>query len=656
MEKELQDLSQTLIEIYTKNLEFLKKEFNDLYNEVEHLSKQIEDDKYEIKYSLEYKDGYFDIFNQEENAWFYHTNSYDDADFRTQNTNFTLDGSIDLLRKDTTGQILIGSSMYEDIMPILHYMSDTIDFQKVEFEKIYKFIFMGTGLGFHIHEISKKLDPFVTLIIEPSLEIFRLSLFTIDYTTLQQQNRKLFLSVGDDYLQRQKELSSFNLYHGYMNYNIKHHLLLENYDYLKQNIIEFFGSNRIGSFPYKLVIENMEKTLGFIKNDEKFLEVKNVIDKKILKDKKVLVIGAGPSLDGYMEFIKQHQDKFVIVAVDVILRKLEKHNIVPDIVVSIDPSYLCAGYLTCEDDKFLDNSTIIFLAQQDESVLKVVEGKNYVFSQSVPLIKEIDSLGSVPNVGTFSFNVAVHFGATEIYLIGIDSAFNQTTGSKYADDSSCDILIDVKSEQEKLASINVLDVIETKGNFKDTVKTNIELLSFKDNYESSIFGLLKRYDFTAYNLSDGAYINGFVPKTFETMAKDIEEFPIKNIDIVSLMDTISTQVKMPDYTGDIKELNKIITKVKKIQKIKLKSKDTFLEKKLDLMVWILEVSKKMDTTVFGNIFMEYSTLVDIYINYALNIKQKNIQSVESINKINIIYLSGLLNVLKTFKEIYNKYK
>jgi hypothetical protein len=62
--------------------------------------------------------------------------------------------------------------------------------------------------------------------------------------------------------------------------------------------------------------------------------------------------------------------------VDVILRKLEKNGIVPDIVVSIDPSHMCAEYLKCDDKEFLKNSAYVFLSQQHDDVKDVVIKEN----------------------------------------------------------------------------------------------------------------------------------------------------------------------------------------------------------------------------------------------------------------------------------------
>jgi hypothetical protein len=648
MEKELVDLSNTLLEIYQKNLIFLEENFNDLYKRINKLSNKIDKEEYSSKYSLEYNNGYFDILNLENNTWFYGTNSYEDADIRAVNSNFTKDGSLDLLRKGKGGIKLVKSESYSDVMPIIEYINENVDLENIEFHKIYKMVFIGSGLGVHINEIFKKLDPFVTLIIEPELEIFRLSLFITDYSIFNAGNKTLQFSIEEDSTGRMASFSRFYSMHNYMNYNIKHHMLIKNYQYINDELIEYFSNNSTIYFPYTNVIRNLHRTVGFIKDKSRFLDVDLLTEKLFLKDKEVLMISAGPSLDNYIEFIKEHQDSFIIVCVDVIVKKLEKNNIVPDIVVSIDQSPLCAGYLDTEDNNYLNNSAIVFLSQQDESVLNVVKGKNYYFSQSIPLIKEIGFLGSANNVGSFSLKMAIHFGANKIYTIGNDAAFHQETGSRYAKDSSYTIIesADIKELSENFISSD--DNIEVEGNLRKIVKTNRALLTFKESFENTYSGLKDVYDFDIYNLSDGVKIDGFKPMK-EDELKAIIKQNIK-FDICNKFDSVSKILEFEDYEDDIKILNNLINKVKKYKKNNIITKDEFLENKLDLMMYILNKTKLMKSGVYGNIFLLYTELVDIYVNFILNIKQKDLHTKQSLKKISNLWADGVINVLKDLKK------
>ena len=368
MQQELSDLSNTLLEIYQNNLLFLKENFFDIFQKVDKLSIEIENGSHKENYSLEYRDGYFDIFNHNSSSYFYNSNSYEDADARADFINFTKDGSLDLLRKNPYNpeKKLISGEVFADVAPIIDYVNEAVDFENIEFDRIYKFIYIGTGLGVHLTEIHKKVNALSTMIIEPDLEIFRLSLFVTDYTVFDKSDKKLFLSVGDEMNNILATLDKFYRHHNYLNYNIKHHLFLENYSHILDEIISYFNSHSPTHFPYKYVVDNVDKIINFGKNKERFFNFDLILEKNILRDKKVLIISAGPSVDNYIDWIYENQDKFLIICVDVILKKLYKNKIKPSIVVSIDPLDLCADFLDIDDYEFLKDTSFVFMSQQAE--------------------------------------------------------------------------------------------------------------------------------------------------------------------------------------------------------------------------------------------------------------------------------------------------
>lgn len=657
MEQEVTDLSQILLGIYRKNLEFLEENFNDLFQRIEDLSQNLNSGKYSPKYSLEYKNGYFDIFNLQSNSWYYGSNSYDDGDRRAEYTNFSKDGSLDLLRKEPDGVTLItGDEELKNINPIIKYINQNVNLVNIEFERIYKFVFIGVGLGLHIQQINRKLNPFTTLIIEPELEVFRLSLFVTDYTEFQNDNRKLFFSIEENKLKRTSVLEDFYYFHNYMNYNIKHHLLIESDRYLFNELVDFFSTNSVTSFPYSSTMKNVFRTHDFMFEGNKFLNFDFILEEKILENKRILIIAAGPSLDDYIEWIEKNQDRFIILSVDVILKKLEKHRIVPDIVFSIDPSHLCASYLSTEDINYLKNSAVIFLSQQHPDVISVVQKSNIYFSQSIPLISRIGYLGSVSNVGTFCYMMAVHLGAKEIYTIGNDAAFNQKTGNRYAQDSSYtqSEKIDIEVENSNMVSLH--DVIVVKGNLQETIKTNRSLLTFKDSFESITHSLKQFYEYKVYNLSNGVYIEDFEPLKKEEMDQRVSVFEEKNHKIIDELNSVSEILKRDDFNfrSDTNKLINIIQRVKKYQKLEIQNRQDFLEKKLEMMVWILEQSKSLKISIFGNLFLMYTEFSDIYINFVLNLKQENLFDKEHMTKLNRIWSDGVLAILQDFKKISEK--
>jgi len=267
------DITELLHSNFLKNMDFLKKNFLDVYNEIENLSLSLEKDEIKEQYSIELVDNYFDIFNHKNKSYFYATNSFAQADIISNYINFTKEGSLDLLRKVPQTNQLIFNDYYYEMKPIINFINNNVDFENIEFKKIYKFVYIGTGLGYHLQEINKKIDSYITLIIEPDIEIFRLSLFTTDYTIFDEGNKKLFLSIGNDKLKRLHNIASFSSYHDYMNYNVKYYNFLESTSYIKNELKDYFGNNSVIDFPYKAIIQVFGRTLYYMKDNNKFISL-----------------------------------------------------------------------------------------------------------------------------------------------------------------------------------------------------------------------------------------------------------------------------------------------------------------------------------------------------------------------------------------------
>ncbi len=653
MQNQLEQLNFTLSNLYFKNLNYLKKNHPKVFEKVDKLSKAIENNSYKEAYSLEYKEeGYFDILNLKTNEFLYNINSYIEADLRKERIDFSQNSSLNLLRINPfTNNFALMEGLGE-IRPFVEYLNKKINFQNINFSKIFKIIYIGTGLGLHIYEIHKKIDAHSTLIIEDNLEIFRLSLFTTDYSIFSLNNRSLFLSIQENEEEKKETLEEFEYDNSWMNYNIKHHIFSINEKVNLDKIIEHFSIHHASMFSYKEVLKVISRTVNFIKKDYAFLKLKPMIEKKPLKDKKVLIISAGPSLDKSIEWIKENQHKFVIICVDIILKKLESNNIKPDIIVSIDPKDIIGKFFDLKDINFIKDSAIIFASQQHESVMQKVKDLNFYFVQPFSVSLEPGFHFAVPNVGTYSFGISLFLGANEVYLAGSDAAFNQETGSRYSNDNT-KIQIDMIEDQEELKQKGIVsesDIIEVAGNLRDSVKTNRELLRFKESYERFVYEhkkVNKHLEFTAYNISDGVYIEGFIPKDFNQI--ELNSFENKQF-TKELIDEISSKLEHLEFEEDIVIINSIIQRVKKFSKLKIKTKDELLRNKIDLMIWIFEQKKKMSNGMFADLFFRFTDLIDIYINYSLHLTQKDLNTKEFFEELKRYWANSLISLLQEIKQ------
>lgn len=143
--------------------------------------------------------------------------------------------------------------------------------------------------------------------------------------------------------------------------------------------------------------------------------------------KEYVVVAAGPSLDESMDFLRESKEKKTIIAVGTVFKKLIENNIIPDIVVILDPQErtyrqieglekekvpmligICAYWKFAnayEGDKYLIPTT-----QLPEIIDYCIQNKE-------------DTWSCGGTVTSLAIEAAIRFGAEKIYLIGVDLAF-----------------------------------------------------------------------------------------------------------------------------------------------------------------------------------------------------------------------------------------
>ena len=230
-------LQNALTTTFLANLVFLSEYDKDLYHRVDELSKMIENGTYEEKYHLEFimEDGDFDIYDVVNEKYLYNkkpkkfnSDLVREVEFDNKNSILNL-GSHFLIKdkyKITKDRFECESKLdflrltLADIQEYTDITKEYFDNQnKRSLKKIDKFIFLGTLLGRHIPKIAKKVNAKAYLILEKNLEIFRLSLFTVDYTVLAR-NGAIF-SVMEDSKTQNESIFDFLCVEKIYNYLIK---------------------------------------------------------------------------------------------------------------------------------------------------------------------------------------------------------------------------------------------------------------------------------------------------------------------------------------------------------------------------------------------------------------------------------------------------
>lgn len=138
--------------------------------------------------------------------------------------------------------------------------------------------------------------------------------------------------------------------------------------------------------------------------------------------KTAVLLAGGPSLDTVLPWVKAHREQVVVLAVSRICRRLQEENLLPDIVVSIDPTRLSFD-ISKELLEFPERVLLVNANHVNPGLLGQWPGRNLYLGQRfpwpTPLNPDNISVGG-PTVTNSALMLAIEMGFSQIILGGVD--------------------------------------------------------------------------------------------------------------------------------------------------------------------------------------------------------------------------------------------
>ena len=611
-------LQNALTTTFLANLVFLSEYDKDLYHRVDELSRIIENGTYKERYALEFnmQDGDFDIYDIVNDKYLYNKSpkKFNDNLVRKSeqyegNYILNLPEHFSPIHKNVS--IIDKTNRFDfEHMPQFNTLSvnnaweyvnaigDYINNKKKRLKTIKKFIFLGTLLGRHIPRIAKKVNANMYLVLEKNLEIFRLSLFTVDYTVLAE--KYVVFSIMDNVIDTETKISGFLKKNYLENYLIKFSTTKINIEEYIDNILNGLHILNPVAYDYnRMLYVHFNRSTKYIKDRYKFLLFnKTKKSLNLLKNIPVLYIAAGPSLDDNIEWIKKNHNNFFIVTIGAAYKILLLNNIHIDVISTLDQDFKALNEKQFDDESVekISKNTIIFASNMtNENILKKFNRNNLFLYEVFSKLHKENIVFQGFSVGEITLNILLDLNIKELYLVGLDLALNQETGESHAKDSnSATTKLNLDAEINRDTYSARESLIKVKGNHKEYVYTTPMFFSSIKSLEEKV--KIKSEDVVIYNLStNGAFFNGVIPAKQE----DINFNELKKIKF--------------GYDLFLKELNyysstEISLKSKKI----IKNEIEFIEKN------IIEIIDKIKNTKYNNfeelLVDEYSILTTLDIN------------------------------------------
>jgi hypothetical protein len=485
-------LQNALTTTFLANLVFLSEYDKDLYHRVDELSRMIENGTYEEKYHLEFimEDGDFDIYDVVNEKYLYdrqptkkNKELINKVNFDEKQSIFDIQGYFtikDQVELDFDNRFSLeklndlNMLSLKDAQDYTRFTNEYLDIRSRKFKRIDKFIFMGTLLGRHIPKIAEKIDASSYLVLERNLEIFRLSLFTVDYTILAKKSA--VFSIMDNIEDEEKNIYKFLNSYRIDNYFLKISTTNININRYIDIVLNMLSILNPTAYDYnRRLYVHVNRTTKKLERNYNFLDFTKIKqDQNLFKNKPILYIAAGPSLDEKINWVKDNQDKFFIICIGRALKKLLDNNIRVDIVVTLDEQeFLSQTQFDDETMSKMSKNTIVFASSiTNDNLIKKFKGNNlYIFEVFNSLLLNNMAFNGF-SIGEIAFEIILLLNPKEIYILGLDLALNQKTGASHSnEDTFVTTKLNLNEVQDRSEFHLRGSLIKVKGNFNKEVFT-----------------------------------------------------------------------------------------------------------------------------------------------------------------------------------------
>lgn len=287
-----------------------------------------------------------------------------------------------------------------------------------------KYVVVGLGLGYHVKELLNRFPESRVIVLESESKLIK---FAMEYQDWTEYLCSKQLEIVYD-----PDIS--NLIKTTRNISQPYELL-----------VYYPTVKAVDDTKIRQVLEDFFVSISSMREQGAFLDANfNKISKKHLPEcsilkplfykKNVVIVGAGPSVNGQIEIMKKYRNKVIIFATGHITKLLLQEGIRPDAIIITDPQPHMYKQIEGADT---ENIPLILLSTASASVINAYKGDIYVAYQKgyQPAEEMAESLNAETfetggSVTTTALDIALRFEAKKIIFVGVDLAY--TDGSSHA--------------------------------------------------------------------------------------------------------------------------------------------------------------------------------------------------------------------------------
>lgn len=392
-------------------------------------------------------------------------------------------------------------------------------------------VVFGVGLGYHLPLLSDRVQFDYWYIIEPQFENFYASLFCIDWATwietIDEQHGVLVFHLGasyrdfiDDLYRVSQDIGPYSVTKCFCYQHYVNRETAELVNEFRTRLFEMHGG-------YGFYNDSTTALAHTVLNTQRGINsLRNGSEKRHpYSDVPVYIIGNGPSLDEAAQFLKDSQDKAIIVAAGTALKSLVNYGIRADFHVLIERPKITYDVLM---------HTLPVEYYRDLNLLTV----NLIYPDAVDLYgwvgmagKGVDAGGDLlnrvmnkqlrttlrylplcnPMVSNTALSFVLSLGFKQVYLFGVDNGY-APDGRHHS--AKSDYYSGTFNQWQPKPGVQYLP-----GNFGGKVQTS-KLLAMSCRQMGRLLGMVPFADAHCYNVGDGARIEHATPVAIQNVLPD----------------------------------------------------------------------------------------------------------------------------------------
>ncbi len=374
-------------------------------------------------------------------------------------------------------------------------------------------IFLGIFHGLHIDYYLSRTEVSHILLVEPDTQRFEVSCYFLDYRQITNGSDVVF-SLGPD-----PQSEAIRLF--FSNYHISRSLwarVLPAYEHeAAPHMIESFRMHQV---TMSNVVFPLDRDYDALRQADVNLRQKRLLltsRPRLSPGSRIAVVASGPSLDQDIDWLRENQDRLIILAVFSAVKPLLRQGIRPDFQVTMETVLHEEGL---RNPLGLDpDIPVIAGCNAPASIVRYFKKLFLcgIGDKVAPVRFSLPLHRVLPSSTSMAFSFASLCAPAEIFLAGCDFGY-LSTGHTHAGNTIYDRNPSEKDDVVVSDYLDKMQQIVVEANFKSSERQFVTSTPFLSHVRIVVEQSIARMPRTKiYNLSDGARVRGAKPKRSGTI-------------------------------------------------------------------------------------------------------------------------------------------